>query len=192
MGPAQLSWSSSSSDGPAAWGCRAPGDDNSVLPFNCTLDQVSDCRGQESWAAAAVPASMLMLLVCMVAFQTMQGLCRVCCMTVRAVAVRATMPPHASMHHFDPLPNRTLSALLCLSLQVMDPAVMYSHGAAFAGRPVLFREAPFLRNPRSPSWIRHAATTISSGAPAGCPEDGSPCAQVLQGKPPPGINQQVG
>jgi hypothetical protein len=90
-----------------------------------------------------------------------------------------------------PTHTNTWSWCVC-SLQVMDPAVMYAHGPAFAGRPVLFREAPFLHNSRSPSWIRHAATTISSGAPAGCPEEGAPCAQVLTGKPPPGINQQVG
>lgn len=87
--------------------------------------------------------------------------------------------------------------------QVLDPSVMYAHGPAFAGRPVLFREAPFLRNPRSPSWIRHAATVISSGSPVDCGGGGSgsgvsslgeqqpPCAQVLQSKPPPGVNQQV-
>jgi hypothetical protein len=32
----------SDSDGASSrgWSCRAPGDDNSVFPFNCTLDQV--------------------------------------------------------------------------------------------------------------------------------------------------------
>lgn len=43
-GPRQLSWSSSGSvdgsPGAGGWACRAPGDDNSALPFNCTLDQV--------------------------------------------------------------------------------------------------------------------------------------------------------
>jgi len=76
-------------------------------------------------------------------------------------------------------------------VQVMDPAVLYAHRPAFAGHAVSFRESPFLQNPRSPSWIRHAATTISSGAPIGCPEGGAPCAQVLQSRPPTGVNQQV-
>jgi hypothetical protein len=76
--------------------------------------------------------------------------------------------------------------------QVMDASVLYAHNAAFAGHPVMFREAPFLLNPRSPSWIRHAATSISSGVPDSCPEDGSPCAEALPGRPPAGVNQQVG
>jgi hypothetical protein len=54
-GPRQLSWSSSGSSssssvdgkpGTGGWACRAPGDDNSALPFNCTLDQVRGL-GQE-------------------------------------------------------------------------------------------------------------------------------------------------
>lgn len=56
-GPGELSWgssssgsdSSSSSSSGSGWACRAPGDDNSVFPFNCTLDQVCLClrRGRE-------------------------------------------------------------------------------------------------------------------------------------------------
>jgi hypothetical protein len=43
----QLSWYSALKAGQSSqpeqqggWACRAPGDDNSVLPFNCTLEQV--------------------------------------------------------------------------------------------------------------------------------------------------------
>eukprot|EP00775_Hariotina_reticulata_P006868 gene6868-7084_t len=82
--------------------------------------------------------------------------------------------------------------------QVLSPSLLYSHGPVAAGRPLHFREASLLQNPRCPSWIRHAATHISSGHPVGClaatPPAGnvsSKCAQVLAGKPPPGINQQA-
>lgn len=68
--------------------------------------------------------------------------------------------------------------------------MLYAHKVVFGGKPLAFRESTFLHNPRSPSWIRHAATTIRSGSPAGCPDD-QPCAQVLPGKPPKGVNQQV-
>jgi hypothetical protein len=80
--------------------------------------------------------------------------------------------------------------LLLLLLQVMSPELMYRHPAVFAGRPLNFREASFLGNGRTPSWVRHAATAISSGTPLGC-EGGAKCAQALLRKPPEGVNQQV-
>jgi len=42
-GSADLSWLGSGAHG-KGWACRAPGDDNSALPFNCTVDQVSGVR----------------------------------------------------------------------------------------------------------------------------------------------------
>jgi hypothetical protein len=72
----------------------------------------------------------------------------------------------------------------------MSPELMYRHPAVFAGRPLNFREASFLGNARTPSWVRHAATAISSGTPLGC-EAGAKCAQALPRKPPEGVNQQV-
>jgi hypothetical protein len=72
----------------------------------------------------------------------------------------------------------------------MSPELMYRHPAVFAGRPLNFREASFLSNARTPSWVRHAATAISSGTPLGC-EGGAKCAQALSRKPPEGVNQQV-
>lgn len=106
------------------WSCRAPGDDASELPFDCTMDQI------------------------------------------------------------------------------FSPQLLYRHSAVFAGRPLNFRESSFLTNPRAPSWLRHAATKISSGQPAGCDDSSSSssgnvlaegkCAQVLPGRPPDGGNQQVG
>eukprot|EP00879_Flechtneria_rotunda_P013672 GHRR01014282.1.p1 GENE.GHRR01014282.1~~GHRR01014282.1.p1 ORF type:complete len:597 (+),score=263.65 GHRR01014282.1:1631-3421(+) len=101
------------------WSCRAPGDNASVFPFNCTLDQV------------------------------------------------------------------------------LSPQVLYQHGAVFGGKALTFREAPFLHNVRTPSWLRHAKTAVSSGTPAGCEHSSSgggasgKCAQVLPGRPPDGVNQQV-
>ncbi|KAF8059108.1 XEG113 [Scenedesmus sp. PABB004] len=78
---------------------------------------------------------------------------------------------------------------------VLAPAALYAHAPLFAGRPLNFREAGFLHHPRTPSWVRHAATAVRSGDPAGCEPGpgGAPgrCAQALPGKPPPGTNQQV-
>lgn len=91
----------------------------------------------------------------------------------------------------------------CTSDQVFSPQLLYHHLPVFAGRPLNFRESSFLSNPRTPSWLRHAATRISSGSPAGCDSssDGSSsssavsdgkCAQALPGRPIEGGNQQVG
>lgn len=92
----------------------------------------------------------------------------------------------------------------CSLDQVFSPQQMYRHSAVFAGRPLNFREASFLSNRRTPSWLRHAATRISSGSPVGCDGSddgdssssstgllGGKCAQALPGKPPEGGNQQV-
>eukprot|EP00878_Enallax_costatus_P032930 GHUV01036281.1.p1 GENE.GHUV01036281.1~~GHUV01036281.1.p1 ORF type:complete len:221 (+),score=51.85 GHUV01036281.1:1-663(+) len=90
----------------------------------------------------------------------------------------------------------------CTLDQVFSPQLMYHHLPVFASRPLNFREASFLGNPRTPSWLRHAATRISSGSPSGCDagSDGSSsgvvgdgkCAQALPGRPVQGGNQQVG
>lgn len=107
------------------------------------------------------------------------GLCYAACLQCSLLARHA------------PALNLACLLLLLLPHQVMSPELMYRHPAVFAGRPLNFREAGFLGNGRTPSWLRHAATAVASGSAQGC-EGGAKCAQALGRKPPQGVNQQVG